>query len=434
MFLTGFKMEESLGQNLLILQGEQTDPLGMKNLLYALTNQQSFTIDLLTYRKDRSAFWNRISIHPQFEKPGEFSYILVSYKDVTEEKETSEKLKQAHHELEQIMEAVPDIIYKLDLGGNLVRWNQKLNKITGLTNEELKEKPGIHLFPESERGNIISCITEIIENGYAEVEAKIIRKDGSLVPYHWSAIPIKDENGKIIGVTGSGKDISERAQMRQDLLLAKQVQEKLLPPNIDNEYIKSEAVYQPHHFVSGDFYHFSYNTEKKILYGYIIDVMGHGISTALQHSALEVLFDQAFKRSSSLSKKLSWINHSIHPYVPEDCLTAAISFKFDFKNQLLSYASAGINHFVKKTNEFYEVVKVPGAFLGMMDNMSYEEHTIKFESGDEFFFLSDGMFELLCDESIMKKLNLKVTIKKLEELSKGYHRKDDCSAVMFSIK
>jgi PAS domain S-box-containing protein len=49
------------------------------------------------------------------------------------------------------METIPDIIYLLDLQGRLLKWNQQLNKYTGLTDEELHYKYAIELFPAYEK-------------------------------------------------------------------------------------------------------------------------------------------------------------------------------------------------------------------------------------------------------------------------------------------
>jgi hypothetical protein len=57
--------------------------------------------------------------------------------------------------------------------------------------------------------------------------------------------------------------------------------------------------------VSGDIYGYEWDKDNNILYAYIIDVMGHGIATAMQTSALRVLFQQAVGMNTSLAENES---------------------------------------------------------------------------------------------------------------------------------
>lgn len=67
---TGYSAEEALGRNCRFLQGPETNPDAVEAIRHALRAQTRFTIDLLNYRKDGSAFVNRLRIRPIYDAGG----------------------------------------------------------------------------------------------------------------------------------------------------------------------------------------------------------------------------------------------------------------------------------------------------------------------------------------------------------------------------
>ncbi|MDY6875831.1 MAG: GAF domain-containing protein [Chloroflexota bacterium] len=136
---------------------------------------------------------------------------------VAERIRAEETLAKALRERENIMETVPDIIYMLDLDGNLVSWNRKAEAITGFSAEELAGRLVLELMPTADRAVFAEVIGRGIEQGLAEAEISISRKDGTAVPYHWTAALLRDEQGDPIGITGIGRDISEIKQAEEEI-------------------------------------------------------------------------------------------------------------------------------------------------------------------------------------------------------------------------
>ncbi|MDH5639710.1 MAG: PAS domain S-box protein, partial [Nitrospira sp.] len=112
--------------------------------------------------------------------------------------------------LHNVMETVPDIIFRLDLQGNLVGWNKQLELATGLNAEELNNKPALAFVPEAEHAQTAAAIQRAFDEGDAELEGHLLEKTGRLIPYHWTGAVLKDHTGLVIGITGVGRDISER--------------------------------------------------------------------------------------------------------------------------------------------------------------------------------------------------------------------------------
>ena len=125
---------------------------------------------------------------------------------------------------ENIMESIPDILYTVDLDGNLTGWNRRLELVSGFPPEELKGKPALGLFFRDDTALIVEGFQDAFEKGFAEREARLLRKDGTAVYYQFTAVPLKDGQGNVIGLTGVGRDLSERKQLEEELRQAQKME------------------------------------------------------------------------------------------------------------------------------------------------------------------------------------------------------------------
>ena len=82
--LTGYTLEELLGQDLRRLQGSDREQEGRTRLREAITRGQSCRALLRNYRKDGSQFWNEVVIQPLFAADGAVSHIVGFHRDVGE--------------------------------------------------------------------------------------------------------------------------------------------------------------------------------------------------------------------------------------------------------------------------------------------------------------------------------------------------------------
>jgi PAS domain S-box-containing protein len=71
---TGYSPEEAIGQNCRFLQGPGTNPHAIEAIRQGLKAETRFTIDILNYRKDGTAFVNRLRIRPIYDPSGQLMF------------------------------------------------------------------------------------------------------------------------------------------------------------------------------------------------------------------------------------------------------------------------------------------------------------------------------------------------------------------------
>ena len=79
---TGYSPEEALGRNCRFLQGPDTSSHAIDAIRHALRAETRFTIDILNYRKDGSAFVNRLRIRPIYDSNGRLLFFAVAQNPV----------------------------------------------------------------------------------------------------------------------------------------------------------------------------------------------------------------------------------------------------------------------------------------------------------------------------------------------------------------
>ncbi|MCM3757955.1 PAS domain-containing protein [Sporosarcina aquimarina] len=99
--MTGYPLTETLGRNCRFLQGEDTNPLAVKQLRDAIQDQKPITITLKNYKKDGTDFWNRLSVTPlQIE---DHLFFIGTQTNVSVEYKQRDELSNKDSEIEQLM-------------------------------------------------------------------------------------------------------------------------------------------------------------------------------------------------------------------------------------------------------------------------------------------------------------------------------------------
>ncbi len=176
-------------------------------------------------RKDGSYCWLAARASFVEEANGRKVRLIGSHADISERKQSEWERDEALSNLQTIMETVPDVIFALDLEGRVAKWNLRLETVTGYTREELQGKPALEMVPAEEAEQTAAAIREAYAQGYAELEGHLLAKDGRTMLYHWTGAPYRDSQGRVIGVTGVGRDITERKSVERMLAAEKRILE-----------------------------------------------------------------------------------------------------------------------------------------------------------------------------------------------------------------
>ena len=156
--------------------------------------------------------------------------IYGSCRDISDRKEAKEELKKKEEKYRNIFEQFQDLYYKADLEGNIKELSPSVKTLSGYSRDELigEHVSKVYSDPE-ERAEMLN---ELLENG--EVmghEIKLEKKSGEKVIASVNSHLIKDEDGEIIGVEGTIRDITEKKKAEEAVKKEKRRYETLFQEN-----------------------------------------------------------------------------------------------------------------------------------------------------------------------------------------------------------
>ncbi len=107
--MTGYGADEVVGSNCRFLQGQDTSEAAKDRIRQSISRQQPCTVEILNYRKDRTAFWNRLSITPVRDETGQTTHFIGIQNDVTRRRLAEESLRQANEQLKRDLQAAANV-------------------------------------------------------------------------------------------------------------------------------------------------------------------------------------------------------------------------------------------------------------------------------------------------------------------------------------
>jgi PAS domain S-box-containing protein len=124
--------------------------------------------------------------------------------------------KQVMLRLASIVESSNDAIISESMDGKITSWNPAAEKIFGYTKEEALGKPMFLIGPKAKEAEFQDLLKRI-KNGeiIQRFKTKRKRKDGTILSVSVSVSPIKDDTGKIIGLSAIDRDLSGEIESSQ---------------------------------------------------------------------------------------------------------------------------------------------------------------------------------------------------------------------------
>jgi len=133
-------------------------------------------------------------------------------RDITERKQVEESLRREKVFADIVIDSIPGVFYLLDSQGRFVRWNHLFEEVTGLTAEMLSGTDALSTIFFADRELVAEKIREVFEKGQAEVDARILGKDG---PREFWFTGRRMDVGPTTYLVGSGVEITVTNKTRR---------------------------------------------------------------------------------------------------------------------------------------------------------------------------------------------------------------------------
>ncbi|MDP8227083.1 MAG: PAS domain S-box protein [Candidatus Celaenobacter polaris] len=131
--------------------------------------------------------------------------------DITERKQAEEALRESEEKFRAVSESAIDSIFIKDINSKYIHANPAMEKLFGIPASNLINKTDIDLFGEEAGKHALELDKQVLKGEVIE-EFPTKPVDGAMHSFHTIKVPLKDPEGKITGLCGIVRDITEQKQ------------------------------------------------------------------------------------------------------------------------------------------------------------------------------------------------------------------------------
>ena len=191
-----------------------------------LTGKESKISETIEFRfKDKTGNWR--FMHSTINIVGK--KLLSVARDITERKQAVEAIRESEEIFRAVFYTAQDSIFIKDTSLRYRKVNTAMEELFGVGSENLINKTDIDLSGE-EAGNLVMQSDKQVLKGEIIEEFPTKPVGGVMHSFHTIKVPLKDPDGKITGICGIARDITERKQA-EELLKKSEDKYRLLADN-----------------------------------------------------------------------------------------------------------------------------------------------------------------------------------------------------------
>ena len=355
------------------------------------------------------------------------SRIAGSMIEITKRKQAEKLASEERNRMRLIIDNIPLQVYFKNTESKYVLVNQRQADWLGESAPEaLIGKSGADYFSDLSWKESRAEEVKIMESG-REIIDVIQREEWPDRPTTYvkkMKYPWYNSSGELLGTFGISCDVTSlvgaqkkletlaldlksiNKKYEEDLVLAREIQHAILPENASDwedkltqwkHRVDIEHLYIPATELAGDYYDII-SIDKHRIGFLIIDVMGHGVRSALIVSLIRGLLEQALPHAADPAAYMSQLNKSLSAILARTTVTmfaSACYMLLDFENNVASITNAGHDSpLMQFSSEPLErnIIKSPA--LGFFEDAVYHSTDYDIENLEKLMLFTDGIYEI----------------------------------------
>ncbi len=230
--VTGYTKEEAIGQNPRILKSGVLPKDFYEELWKTISSGKPWRGEFHNITKTGEPFWEIASISPIFDRLGNITNYVAIKENITYLKNKQEELRKLEERNREILEAIPDIMVRLNGKGEILDNNLR---------EKIDE-----VLPENERENARMYIEHTLQTGVMQVYEYPVERDNET--HYYEARFIVSGEDEVLSII---RNITERIKVEQQIKSAREIAENANRSKSAFLATMSHEIRTPLHSISG---------------------------------------------------------------------------------------------------------------------------------------------------------------------------------------
>jgi len=217
--LFGYTFSELSGKTLEFLIAEPEPEKIHRDIFKKVSGGGTYSREHLNIKKDGSVFFCQIKTMPLFDENGNIYGYMASLTDITEERKAREELIFRKNLLDSFLDLTPDKVFFKDRDCRFVETSKSKAEKYNLTRDEIIGKSDFSFQKEETAEKYFEEEQSIMnkEEPLLDQEAKLVDSDGTPNWTSYTKVPRYDKEGKVIGIIGISRDITELKETEEEL-------------------------------------------------------------------------------------------------------------------------------------------------------------------------------------------------------------------------
>ncbi|MFE8701611.1 SpoIIE family protein phosphatase [Cytobacillus sp. FJAT-54145] len=335
---------------------------------------------------------------PFFDPHGKKTGLVGVAKDVTKEKMYSEQLDVLKQRYKSLFDKNPHLACIIDKDGKITETNQTFQDHMG------SYKVGVHfkeIIAKDSVDETINLFHKALEGETVTGTNELTGVSGNKIYIDYKSIPIM-VNGSLEGIFVVARDITEESRLeslvKKDLQLANLLQHSVISKPLHTNEINISGYFVLANTVGGDLYVWYQIDDGR--YGVLIlDVMGHGVSSALISMSIRSLLEGLITRVQDpilVMEELNRHMYQLFNFNSTDSVRyfTSIYMLIDTKLKEIKYVNAGHpSGILSYSDKTYELMESNCPPLGLMKKINIESSSIQYEGRTKIILYTDGVLE-----------------------------------------
>jgi len=337
-------------------------------------------------------FQSTPSLHPPANSRAETTAPTPSLSGILHTHRPRQSFGKDHYK--HILNNTGAVVYIKDIFGRYLFINHLFEELFHVRNSDLRGKTDYEIFDNilAEQFRKIDC--RVLETGDTLRVQEVARHDDGLHTYISVKFPLRDREGRIIGLAGISTDITDQLWAEQEINAAQAVQKLLYP--------KSAPVYsgfdiagmvRPAEVASGDYYDYIWVGPSRLVVA-VGDVSGHGLGPALEMVETRSYLRAILRTEVRPDVTMECLNEFLYRDLRDSAFVTLFLVDIDLESKTFQYVGAGHQADFLKADGSIVPLKSSGLMLGIDSPVEYGcSDRYQMEPGDLLLIPTDGITE-----------------------------------------